>query len=123
MIDKIKNIFTSSTKDENSVTKFNTISKPTNVILNIFFGILAALCIIPFLFILIISLTSEAALLANGYQFWPEEWSLGAYKYILASGDNIIRSYGITNYSNGGRDTYRINHYDNICLCSIKKEF
>ena len=53
--------------EENS-NKFNSISKPTNVILNILFGILAALCIIPFVFVLIISLTSEQSLQMNGYR-------------------------------------------------------
>ena len=81
--------------EENS-NKFNSISKPTNVILNILFGILAALCIIPFVFVLIISLTSEQSLQMNGYRFIPEEWSFEAYRYIFAFGNNIIRAYGIT---------------------------
>ena len=76
--------------------KFNRISKPTNTILNIMFLLLAALCIVPFLFVLMVSFTSEAALQVNGYRFWPEEWSLEAYKYIFKSGSNIIRAYGIT---------------------------
>lgn len=93
MLEKIKNKFNSK-KEE--INKFNSISKPTNVGLNILFGILAALCIVPFIFVLIISFTSEQALQANGYRFWPEEWSLGAYKYIFTSGSQIMRSYGIT---------------------------
>lgn len=93
MLEKIKNRFNSK-KEE--INKFNSISKPTNVGLNILFGILAALCIVPFIFVLIISFTSEQALQANGYRFWPEEWSLGAYKYIFTSGSQIMRSYGIT---------------------------
>ena len=99
MTDKLKGIFKGN-KDQNeetdNVNKFNSISKPTNIVLNIFFGMLAALCILPFFFVLIISLTSEQSLQANGYRFWPEEWSLEAYKYIFESGSNIIRSYGIT---------------------------
>lgn len=93
MLEKIKNKFNSK-KEE--INKFNSISKSTNVGLNILFGILAALCIVPFIFVLIISFTSEQALQANGYRFWPEEWSLGAYKYIFTSGSQIMRSYGIT---------------------------
>lgn len=96
MIDKIKGLFSPGLSDGNSVTRFNTVSKPTNFLLNILFAILAALCIIPFIFVLIISLTSEASLQANGYRFWPEEWSAESYRYILSSGSNIIRSYGIT---------------------------
>ncbi|MEG0134132.1 MAG: carbohydrate ABC transporter permease [Clostridium sp.] len=83
-------------KSEEEVNRFNAISKKTNVGFNIFFLILAALAIIPFIFVLIISLTSEQSLLMNGYQFWPEEWSLEAYKYIFSSGSQITRAYGIT---------------------------
>lgn len=99
MADKIKNIF-NKTKDKKDVeegaNKFNSISKPTNIILNILFLIITALCIVPFLFVLMISFTSESSLQTNGYRFWPEEWSLGAYKYIFESGSNIIRAYGVT---------------------------
>lgn len=99
MADKFKNIFDTN-KEQNEVednsNKFNSISTSTNIILNVLFGILAALCIVPFLFVLIISLTSEKSLQANGYRFWPEEWSLEAYKYIFESGSNIIRAYGVT---------------------------
>lgn len=84
------------TDEMDSINKFNSIKKSTNVLLNIFFGILSAICILPFLFVIIISFTSEKALQANGYRFWPEEWSLDAYKYIFVSGSSILRSYGIT---------------------------
>lgn len=79
-----------------SINKFNSISKKSNVLLNILFGTLAAICIIPFVFVLIISLTNEQTLQRNGYKFWPDEWSLEAYKYIFQSGSTILRSYGIT---------------------------
>ncbi|ATD54194.1 carbohydrate ABC transporter permease [Clostridium chauvoei] len=78
------------------ISKFNSISKGTNVGFNILFMILAALCIIPFIFVVIISLTSEQALQANGYRFWPQEWSFAAYKYIFSSGSQIMRAYGVT---------------------------
>lgn len=96
MIDKIKNkIFSKDKEEVDGVNKFNAISKPTNAAFNIFFAILAALCIIPFVFVVIISFTSEQALQMNGYRFWPEEWSLEAYKFIFSGGE-IMRSYGIT---------------------------
>lgn len=98
MENKIKNLFSSKKKqvNEEQVNKFNAISKPTNLVLNILFIILAALCIIPFLFVAIISLTSEESLQLNGYKFWPEEWSLEAYRYIFTSGSNILHAYGLT---------------------------
>ena len=93
----IKKIFASGHDEEKN--KFNSVSKPTNVILNILFASLAAMCIIPFIFVIIISLTSEQSLQMNGYKFWPEEWSLDAYKYIFGvggTGPQIFRAYGIT---------------------------
>ena len=101
MIEKIKNNFGSiEEKNRNQeiehFTKFNSISKSTNVLLNMLFITLVALCILPFLFVVIISLTSEQALKVNGYKLWPDEWSLEAYRYIFDAGSNIFRSYGIT---------------------------
>ncbi|MBB6623218.1 carbohydrate ABC transporter permease [Clostridium gasigenes] len=85
-----------SKKPVEEVSRFNSVSRGTNVGLNIFFAILAAIAIIPFIFVLIISLTSEQSLLINGYKFWPDEWSLEAYKYIFTSSSQITTAYGIT---------------------------
>ena len=65
----------SKAESEEEINRFNRVSKPTNVILNIIFGLIAAMCIIPFLFVTIISLTSEEYIKANGYSFFPKEWS------------------------------------------------
>lgn len=92
-----KKIFSAGSGGSNEEkNRFNSVSKPTNFGLNILFALLAAACIIPFIFVVIISFTSEQALQMNGYKFWPEEWSLDAYKYIFGSGSQIMRAYGIT---------------------------
>ncbi len=77
-------------------SKFNRVSKPVNVLLNILFFLLAAACVIPFLFVIIISLTSEQSLRVNGYRFIPEDWSFEAYRHILSSGGDILKSYGVS---------------------------
>lgn len=97
MLEKIKSIFSTKGKGEDdSEGKFNRVSKKAHIGINILFGLIAAACIIPFIFVVIISLTSEQALQANGYSFWPAEWSLEAYKYIFSSSSQILRAYGIT---------------------------
>lgn len=59
--------------------------------------ILFTLCVIlPFLLLLLSSLTDENVLVANGYSFFPKQLSLDAYKYILNSGEKILRAYGVT---------------------------
>ena len=83
-------------EQEDTVSRFNRVSKPTNFILNIIFALISAACIIPFIFVLIISFTSEDYIKTNGYSFLPKEWSFEAYEYIFSSSASIINSYGIT---------------------------
>lgn len=76
--------------------EYNLIRKPTNVLFNFILTILSLLSLIPFIFVIIISLTDEESLAMNGYRFIPEKWSLHAYQYIIDAGESIIRSYGVT---------------------------
>ena len=57
--------------------------------------IMCVLCIVPFILLIVSSFTAETSLIANGYSFWPEEFSLDAYKYVIGEG-SIFRAYGIT---------------------------
>lgn len=75
---------------------FLNISKKTNVVFNIILSILALISIVPFLFVVIISFTSEKSLRINGYKFIPEQFSLDAYKYVIGGGGQLIHSYGVT---------------------------
>ena len=52
--------------------------------------------LVPFLLLFMSSITDENTLLVNGYSFFPEKFSLGAYAYIFRSGDKIFRAYGMT---------------------------
>ena len=52
------------------------------------------LILVPFLLMLVSSLTEEKTLLVNGYSFFPEKWSLAAYDYIFRSSGMILKSYG-----------------------------
>lgn len=83
-------------KMEQNGSKYNQIKKSTNVIFNIILAILSLLSVIPFIFVIIISITDENTLAMNGYRFIPEKLSLYAYQYIVNAGENIIRSYGVT---------------------------
>lgn len=83
-------------KIEAEQCKYNKVKKPTNVVFNIILSALSLFCVIPFIFVMIISFTDEKILAVNGYQFFPEKLSFYAYKYIISAGENIIRSYGVT---------------------------
>ena len=48
---------------------------------------------LPMLLLVIASLTSNDALIRNGYSFLAEEWSLEAYTYIFSSSNTVLRAY------------------------------
>lgn len=75
---------------------FHNLSTPMNVSFNLIAGIFSAICVFPFLFVIIISLTDEGSLAHNGYRLIPEKWSFEAYRYVFEMGDTLLRSYGVT---------------------------
>ncbi|MGI6672412.1 MAG: carbohydrate ABC transporter permease [Christensenellales bacterium] len=80
-------------KHTNPVAKYLQVSKPVNAAIVVLFILLALLCVVPAVFVLIISLSSENAIRLNGYQFIPAEWSLDAYAWLWKSRDYIGRSF------------------------------
>lgn len=75
---------------------FQKLSKGWNIAFNIIAGIVAFVCVFPFLFVTIISFTDESTLAQNGYSIFPAKLSLEAYKYVFQTGDQLLRSYGVT---------------------------
>ncbi|WP_066051098.1 carbohydrate ABC transporter permease [Robertmurraya korlensis] len=53
-------------------------------------------CIIPFLLLIISSISDEMSILQNGYSFLPESFSRDAYLYLWEQRGQLIRAYGIT---------------------------
>lgn len=59
--------------------------------------ILIGICsIAPFLLLIMSSVTDEQSLVSIGYSFFPKEYSLYAYKYLLADSTSMVRAYGIS---------------------------
>lgn len=83
-------------KIEEEQCKYNKIKKSTNVVFNVILAALGLACIVPFIFVIIISFTDEQSLVMNGYQFIPEKLSFYAYEYIISAGESILKSYGVT---------------------------
>ncbi|OUS73704.1 sugar ABC transporter permease [Paenibacillus sp. MY03] len=67
-----------------------------NGCINLFLMILCLMVALPFVLVVVISLTSENSLVQNGYQFIPKEWSLEAYRITFAQPDPLIRGYLVT---------------------------
>ena len=62
--------------------RFNSIHRGTNIAYSFLFILLALLCVIPVIFVVIISFSSEASIGKVGYSFIPAEWSSEAYQYV-----------------------------------------
>lgn len=69
---------------------------PDLIIIHLVLLLFAALCIIPFITVVSISLSNEAEIARNGYSILPRGFSLKAYEYILKSPMTILKSYGVT---------------------------
>lgn len=80
-------------KSSNPVAKYLQVKKGTNLAITLLFIFLALLCVVPAVFVLIISLSSENAIRMNGYRFIPAEWSVDAYAWLWKSRDYIGRSF------------------------------
>ena len=54
-----------------------------NIVAYTFTGIVAILCLIPFIMIVSGSFSSEAAINKNGFSLLPQDFSLEAYKTVI----------------------------------------
>ena len=71
-----------SKKQLEGIEKFNRVHPLTNALFTVLFTILALTCIVPVIFVVIISFSSADSIQQIGYSFWPQEWSLEAYSYL-----------------------------------------
>lgn len=74
--------------------------KRVQFLLHLFMMLMAACAILPILLVFIGSVTEEKTLLAKGYSFFPERYSLAGYAYLWEYRDRLfsayITSFGIT---------------------------
>ena len=71
----------------------NKVRPLTNIILSFLAIIVSVFTILPLIFVVIISFSSEESIVSKGYSFIPNDWSLAAYRYMLGSLDYIGRSF------------------------------
>lgn len=82
-------------KSKISAVDVRSFGKGANIFFNIIVLIFALSCLLPFFFVVIISLTEEA-LTVYGYQLWPKAWSISAYQFLFENGKDLLRSLGVT---------------------------
>lgn len=65
----------------------------TNAAISGLFVLLALVAIVPFIFVIIISFSSEKSIVTRGYSFVPAEWSTYTYSYLWQTRDEIFSSF------------------------------
>ena len=65
-------------------------------LIHLFFIVTCLTFIIPMIYVLSISFSSEKAISDFGYSLIPKVWSLDAYKHIFRNPDQVIYSYQTT---------------------------
>jgi len=73
--------------------RFNRVTPFSNALYSALFILIAAICVLPVLFVIIISFTSEQSIGVYGYSFFPKELSVASYKYVWNMRDLVGRSF------------------------------
>lgn len=74
----------------------NKIGKSANFLFNAIFTVCSLICILPFVFVFMISISSEQSIRKYGYHFIPGQFSLDAYRFLGNEAGTILHALGIS---------------------------
>ncbi|MDO4291927.1 MAG: carbohydrate ABC transporter permease [Eubacteriales bacterium] len=67
-----------------------------NLIAYSFLTVFTVCCLLPFLLVISGALSSEQSILEHGYSLLPRDFSLSAFRMLLAEPTEILQAYGVT---------------------------
>ena len=81
--------------------KANTIRTPASFVVfnltgKLLVGLVALICLLPFIMLISASFTSEQHIATHGFGLWPGEYSLRAYQTLFRNPVDILNAYGMT---------------------------
>ena len=79
-----------------SYRKNDTSSYVITTVSYVFLSLFAVICVLPFLLIIMASITSESEIMRRGFSIWPREFSVAAYKLMVRMPKFIIGSYSVS---------------------------
>ena len=85
-------------KATDSMSRLNRIKSVTNILFNLLFLILALACLLPIVFIFIISITDEGVIQREGYQFYVTAKTISgkAYAYLWTQKATILQAMWVS---------------------------
>lgn len=72
--------------------RLNQIKPATNAVFNVMFAILSFICIFPFFYVIMISVSSEESIRHVGYALIPQSFSNAAYMFLWNEREMILQS-------------------------------
>jgi putative aldouronate transport system permease protein len=75
---------------------FSRQEKAIHIFSHVILIISSLVCAVPFLLLIMASITGESSLIIDGYQLFPKEFSFTAWNYLWLQRFSIFRAYGIT---------------------------
>ena len=87
---------TPKTPDDNSFAKINRVKPLTNVLLSLFFTLMAIATVLPVLLVVSISISTSESLTFNGFSFFPESITFIAYEGLFKTGSQLLDCYKVT---------------------------
>lgn len=72
------------------LAKYNRVGKPANLLFMFVFLIAALCCVIPLIFVVVISFTDQSSIYINGYSLFPEQWSIKAYTALFQNPKSLL---------------------------------
>ena len=81
-----------------SMSRLNRIKPVTNILFNALFLVLALVCLLPIVFIFIISITDEGVIQRQGYQFYVTAKTISgkAYQYLWTQRQTILHAMWVS---------------------------
>lgn len=70
--------------------------KGFSIFANIIMILLSISCLLPFVLLIVSSVTKESTITQYGYSFWIRDIDVTAYKYLFSNKTTIVRAYGMT---------------------------
>ncbi len=74
----------------------HSFSKKADIFFSIISGLIALSCILPFVFVIVISVTDEKSILQNGYSFFPSQFGLDGFEFLAQFKDKILQALFIS---------------------------
>lgn len=98
--------------------RFNRVHPVSNAFISCLFVVLGLMAIVPFIFVVIISFSSEESIVTNGYSFIPAQWSTYTYEYLWQTRDEIffLLSHIGNRHNPGNADRPFSDYHDGVYL-------